>query len=515
MTRKLLPALLVLITAYSLFVYYDSLIHLQYTSMDELGNETFVEEYHNPLREIFAGSEATGQEGSWRTYHPLNRLGTLLQTVMLILLVSFVVRWFVRKEWNHTWLVFTLLTLFWIKVSHLMITLIGQSVHVLNAQSLMPFFRTDVAWYWIPLMVLYLLVTGAALKGLLAGQSLSGTAVPAGALHSFQGMRAVHMVVDRTLLLLLGSQYFLLSFFQATVSSSRMYSQGFDPVYYQLLGSLHWMLASLLAYFLTERLFGMTPGKVLTGLRVARSADNESAGTGSIAGRTLSRLIPFENFSVLTHRMWHDSISGTQLVYASSSPWLARQSRVVSVCATIMLVFSVWVVLGLITTIIGVDSMGNTELWEDHGQLAYIVVFGGFIPCWFMFAGYISALANGADNLVSEEHRDRGAFVFETWAWLIPFAHFILPGRTLYTLRENLTLKYPDHPGLDALRRAERTFKVLFHIFYVLLVLALIAVLSDRSVYGLISAGVISTPGFICLFSGMLVYARAVKRLGL
>ncbi|MFN8777562.1 MAG: RDD family protein [Flavobacteriales bacterium] len=511
MLKKLLPILLALMTLYTLYVYYDSVIHIQYITTDEMGMEKEVDEYGNPLLEIFLGRAATDEDGSFRVYHPLNRVGTLLHTTMAILLLAGVVRWFLKRGQRNTWLVFTLLTYFWGKVSHIAVMLMGKLVHALEVQSLMPYFSSGAAWYWILFGVLYLAAVAAAIKGLLDGQTEERSALPAGGIASFQGMRAVHMVVDRMFLLFLGSQYFLMNYVQISLSSSRRFSE-FDPEYYQLIGSLHWIFATVLAYFLTERLFGMSPGKVLTGLRVVKADSNAPVSTGSALGRSLARLIPFENFSALGHRMWHDSITGTQLVYAGASHWLARQSRIIITASVIMLVFSAWVVVGLVTDIADIGSRSGYDV-SDHSKLPYLVVYAGFIPFWFIFAGWMAAVANGADNLISETHRDRGAYLLEVWAWLIPFAHFIMPGRTLYTLRENIALKYPDHPGIEQLERAERTFKVLFHIFYVLFVFAVIALLSDNSRFGIISAAVISIPGLICLFAGMIAYARAVGRL--
>jgi hypothetical protein len=228
MLKKLLPILLALITLYTVYVYYDSVIHIQYVTTDEMGMEKEVDEYDNPLLEIFLGRAATDEDGSFRVYHPLNRVGTLLHTTLAILLLAGVVRWFLKRGLRNTWLVFTLLTYFWIKVSHIAVMLMGKLVHALEVQSLMPYFSSGVAWYWILFGVLYLVVVAAAIKVLLDGQTAERSALPAGGIASFQGMRAVHMVVDRMFLLFLGSQYFLMNYVQISLSSSRQFSE-FDP----------------------------------------------------------------------------------------------------------------------------------------------------------------------------------------------------------------------------------------------------------------------------------------------
>ena len=80
--------------------------------------------------------------------------------------------------------------------------------------------------------------------------------------------------------------------------------------------------AMLVYYIPMEGFFGLTIGKLVTGTRVV----DEHGGRptwGQVVGRTFSRLIPFEPFSVLFStdgkiRGWHDSLSGT---------WVVRRRR--------------------------------------------------------------------------------------------------------------------------------------------------------------------------------------------
>lgn len=74
----------------------------------------------------------------------------------------------------------------------------------------------------------------------------------------------------------------------------------------------------LLYYISMEGVFGFTVGKLVTGTRVV----NEQGGRpnwGQIVGRSFSRLIPFEPFSLLLAndgecRGWHDSLAKTYVV---------------------------------------------------------------------------------------------------------------------------------------------------------------------------------------------------------
>ncbi|GAB1594643.1 RDD family protein [Lysobacter claricitrinus] len=67
-----------------------------------------------------------------------------------------------------------------------------------------------------------------------------------------------------------------------------------------------------------EALFGRTPGKFICGTRVV-TEHGAAPSFGQALGRTISRMIPFEPFSVLFSeegRGWHDSIAKTKVIRA-------------------------------------------------------------------------------------------------------------------------------------------------------------------------------------------------------
>jgi uncharacterized RDD family membrane protein YckC len=70
-------------------------------------------------------------------------------------------------------------------------------------------------------------------------------------------------------------------------------------------------------YIFFEGLWARTPGKFVFGTVVV----NEQGGRpsiGQIIGRTFCRYIPFEAFSCLGERAWHDSIPKTLVVLAKA-----------------------------------------------------------------------------------------------------------------------------------------------------------------------------------------------------
>jgi len=69
-------------------------------------------------------------------------------------------------------------------------------------------------------------------------------------------------------------------------------------------------------YLIFKATTGRSLGKLITGTKVVTVDHQHRASFLQILGRSIARLIPFEQFSILTsdHRMWHDSLSGTIVV---------------------------------------------------------------------------------------------------------------------------------------------------------------------------------------------------------
>jgi RDD family len=74
------------------------------------------------------------------------------------------------------------------------------------------------------------------------------------------------------------------------------------------------VVISRIIYYLTfEGVFNASPAKFLTETRVVTEGERKP-GFDTIAGRTFSRLIPFDAFSFFGDKGWHDSIPATKVV---------------------------------------------------------------------------------------------------------------------------------------------------------------------------------------------------------
>jgi uncharacterized RDD family membrane protein YckC len=88
--------------------------------------------------------------------------------------------------------------------------------------------------------------------------------------------------------------------------------------------SFPFSLAVMLLYYIGfEGVMGRTPAKAITGTRVVDER-GRPASFGQVLGRTFSRIVPFEPFSLLGDPPvgWHDSWSHTRVVRTRHNPSL-------------------------------------------------------------------------------------------------------------------------------------------------------------------------------------------------
>lgn len=135
-----------------------------------------------------------------------------------------------------------------------------------------------------------------------------------------QGQRFVNWLIDNLLMrfglsMLTG---YLVGWLLTLIAPEYIYRVTFDQNSFDLI-ILGYSLAFfnyILYYTLCEKLFrGYTLGKLLSGTRAIRE-DGEELTFKDALLRSLSRLVPFEAFSGLGQRPWHDSWTKTQVIKA-------------------------------------------------------------------------------------------------------------------------------------------------------------------------------------------------------
>ncbi|MCB1607645.1 MAG: RDD family protein [Xanthomonadales bacterium] len=131
---------------------------------------------------------------------------------------------------------------------------------------------------------------------------------PASLQVASRGQRLANMLIDYVVFLVL---VFALTFVQVFAMSEAAFNRYAESNWANLIGII--ILSPY--YILCEGLWGRTLGKLITGTKVVDDAGHPPSW-GKVVGRTLSRLIPFEVFSIFGERRlcWHDSIPGTMVV---------------------------------------------------------------------------------------------------------------------------------------------------------------------------------------------------------
>jgi uncharacterized RDD family membrane protein YckC len=126
-----------------------------------------------------------------------------------------------------------------------------------------------------------------------------------------KGKRFVHSLVDRIMIILVCSTWAYVFSSMAEIIERKYPGEEVFLVYY--------ITCTLVYYLFFEGMLGITPAKLLTGTQVTDEFGNKPR-FGNIAGRTLSRFIPFDAVSFLFARGWHDSISDTYVLDNSPVP---------------------------------------------------------------------------------------------------------------------------------------------------------------------------------------------------
>jgi uncharacterized RDD family membrane protein YckC len=128
-----------------------------------------------------------------------------------------------------------------------------------------------------------------------------------------KGKRFANLLIDVVLFYVLFT-IIALVFFVGNPEAAEQYAAGSDSRS-GLLENLIGMVLYVLYFFAMEALFkGKTIGKFITGTRAVYEHDGSTITGKSALTRALSRIVPFEAFSALFGRPWHDSWTDTIVI---------------------------------------------------------------------------------------------------------------------------------------------------------------------------------------------------------
>lgn len=125
-----------------------------------------------------------------------------------------------------------------------------------------------------------------------------------------KGLRFAHLIIDQIVLIVV-----------LTGATTAFYALGMANPYDTGIGwiDIFGWVCIFFYYYIMEATLGTTVGKLITGCVVV-DAKGRRTSNAKIAGRSAARFIPFDAFSFLGNRGWHDSLSDTYVVKKQSVP---------------------------------------------------------------------------------------------------------------------------------------------------------------------------------------------------
>jgi hypothetical protein len=394
--------------------------------------------------------------------HPFEHLQHLFSYLLIILTCIGIFRFFRSKYRQTTILIFVLMTYAWLNCIFIIDLLIRYSFwttpSILNAGSGNYLLNILIM---LAKVILYLLMIRLT-KNIAPPESTPETIEK----PPIKWMRGFGNMGDRIIVLMQFSYLFMLYFL--VTRSSDLFNDSIlkdrEATLANIKFSMMFGLESILliVLLLSEGLFGFTPFKIISGTRVTPTNGGKTS-FGQVLIRTLARLIPFDAFSFIFGKGWHDSISKTQVVYTKNEHWLVRHSRIGTWMISIYLVLFAWILIH------------GTAVFADHDryhydseifQLIISTCFSFIFLCSFI-SMWIASTANYAYNLKTDAS-ESGLFFWKSICIWIPIVNLITLGDLLRLIYAHLETDYPDNIHLKKLRKRSNVFAGLFLLSYYL-----------------------------------------------
>jgi hypothetical protein len=495
--RRLLVfhVLLLLFFAHTAYIYIENEIVVEYRKWDEQVYNTRIQ---NPLQIIFIGSTTTG-ENSYTEYPVDDRALRLIQLIEFGLIVAAILRYFISRGQKTGTLLFSLMFTFWLSVAALAYRLIyGVWLQVHPDWPIVAGgFQWNLLYAVLPRFIALIFLI-STLKRMIAAETTN----TGQDLAPLTWMRGFHVLGDRLIIVFFASNMFV--WFSYSALTDRWF-----PDYVPVFDLRNWAMLSLqvaflAAYLLTEGLFQLSPLKVLTGTQVVRNSTGQSPSWRRIIGRSLSRLIPLNEFSFIFGRGWHDKLSDTTLQYVSAEPWLSRTSRLVRSFFIFFLCIALWTFVSNLLLVRSWDFQAAQAAGMPQVLLISILPVGAAL-----FICYIASLYNLSENIHAGTATHNSTYFISALLCCLPIFNYILPGNILYQASYNITRHDPDLA--ERYNRYTRIFCRLYGLAYTLFMLGLWSLLVGHSrVESIVTEGLISL-GAIVWCIAIIVYAGQFK----
>jgi hypothetical protein len=448
---------LVIIILASLLACYFSYYFVQRQVIVKTRN-VYETEYHteiyNPISKIFLGRVSRG-ETSYRQYDVIDRVTTLIETATIVCLLLAVVQYARSRGQKYEFLLFMMVTEMYVLVGGISTRLFRWIYNLTYPESEL-FPPSTVSLWWLQsallLSALSILIMLLISPGKTDATERRPLRVP------IKWMRPFHYITDRLLILLLVSNRFVLYFLNGSEIEL-----GRNELYWWALLSVTGCF--IIATFVTESLFQISPSKIITGSLVV-SRDLTKPSTGSIVARSLARLIPFNSISFLGKTGWHDSISNTTVVYAAEGSWLARQSKLVTVVfLSGIIVMAALLVTNVMMTIDPFNFSNGFALPIALAPMTLLMMML-VLTCW------LASLSNFSENLYNGDASESGSHFWTALALWVPLLNFRINSVLLNDISHNLVTSLANEEQKQNLELRTSQVRKSFIILNIAIILA-------------------------------------------
>jgi hypothetical protein len=290
-------------------------------------------------------------------------------------------------------------------------------------------------------------------------------------------MRPFHFMTDRMIVFAFAPNLFTTYYFyfKMEMPTGRQFSA--ESLY--LWAVLTTALSSAVCYLITEKLFQVTPSKVLSGTLVTSNA-GEKPTWRNVFVRTASRLIPFEPLSFFSERGWHDRFSRTKVSAVNGSLWIHQNARVIRIIFIIGITFFVYALVTLAFQI--KDDFFSRDI------MFLPMVIGPFIFMYLAitFTCWIATISNFAENAGMNQSGESSSHLVSSLCMWVPLVNFTTNSTMFSNMASNLHAITADYKVDRVIRALNRSF-LWMYIFTVICIIMLFVSTSWVEIYVLMT----------------------------
>lgn len=427
--------------------------------------------YVNPLTLLFVG-EVQISEAMSRTLSFPYRLYMMLHIVLMVVYAYQALAQFRLSNVNSFIRILTVLPI----VSKLTLILTITYASVLGEKDgLFDSFES--------IFTLLLAIVGLFIGLILCKPNTTESEVHSAIQEASIGTRFIHNIVDRSgiiVFFLLGQIVFL---FQ--VSSGSSYFRDMDTEKIATLKDFFLLAISaiiLLGIGIFEAVSHSSPGKLFTGYSI-QTTHQKPLSIGRIILRTLCRVIPFDAWSFLFQKNWHDQISKTKLTYTSDVPWLKKQATWMHKLAWFFMIICI---IGFVAFILdfllkerAFDFIGLrhiSEIFSYYWQVALLFIFIFIL----IHSGFSAALMHYTERLWNNESEDSASHLFIALFSWVPVLGWIVCSRPSSEIETEIGTKHFDTQQSQEFESAGRALRGSMRLYHILWLLILLGICTTR-----------------------------------